>query len=65
MNQKKKMRLDQLLVERGLAPTREKARRLILAGEVLVNEVPVGKPGALMGNDATMRLRSPAALRLK
>jgi len=61
MNQKKRMRLDQLLVERGLAPTREKAKRLILAGEVLVNEVPVAKPGALMGNDATMRLRSPAS----
>jgi 23S rRNA (cytidine1920-2'-O)/16S rRNA (cytidine1409-2'-O)-methyltransferase len=53
----KKMRLDRLIVERGLAPTREKARRLILAGEVLVNDMPAGKPGTMTPGDATMRLR--------
>jgi 23S rRNA (cytidine1920-2'-O)/16S rRNA (cytidine1409-2'-O)-methyltransferase len=54
-----KMRVDRLIVERGLAPTREKARRLVLAGEVLVNEVPVAKPGTLVDPHAAMRLRHP------
>jgi 23S rRNA (cytidine1920-2'-O)/16S rRNA (cytidine1409-2'-O)-methyltransferase len=41
----KKIRLDQLLVEKGLAESREKARRLILAGRVLVDGHPAPKPG--------------------
>ncbi len=53
------MRVDRLVVERGLAVTREKARRLVLAGEVLVNDVPVEKPGILVSRDAAMRLRRP------
>jgi 23S rRNA (cytidine1920-2'-O)/16S rRNA (cytidine1409-2'-O)-methyltransferase len=57
----KKMRLDRLIVERGLAPTREKARRLILAGEVLVNETPAAKPGTMVASDATARLRHLAS----
>ena len=40
-----KKRLDQLLVERGLAESREKAQRLILAGMVEVDGRPAGKPG--------------------
>ncbi len=40
-----RMRLDQLLVERKLAESREKAQRLIRAGEVLVNGHPQTKPG--------------------
>jgi 23S rRNA (cytidine1920-2'-O)/16S rRNA (cytidine1409-2'-O)-methyltransferase len=52
-------RVDKLVVERGLAESREKARRLILAGEVLVDEEPVDKPGSLVRADASIRLRRP------
>lgn len=49
-------RLDLLLVERGLAESREKARALILAGEVLVNERVASKPGTLVREDIAIRL---------
>jgi 23S rRNA (cytidine1920-2'-O)/16S rRNA (cytidine1409-2'-O)-methyltransferase len=51
-----KARLDKFLVEHGLVPTRERAQALILAGRVLVNEQKVEKPGAGVGQDATVRL---------
>ena len=51
-----KARLDKLLVERGLAPSRERAQALILAGRVLVNEQKVEKPGAAVLEDAAVRL---------
>jgi len=41
-----KIRLDKLLVERGLAASRERAQALVLAGKVLVNEQKVEKAGA-------------------
>ena len=47
-----KTRLDKLLVDRGLAETREKAQALIIAGNVLVNSQPANKPG-LPGPTAT------------
>jgi len=50
-------RLDTLLVNRGLAASRERARALILAGAVLVNEEPVDKAGALVAEGAAVRLR--------
>ena len=40
-----KIRLDKLLVERGLAASRERAQALILAGKVLVNEQKIEKSG--------------------
>ncbi len=52
-----KRRLDLLLVERGLAESREKAHALILAGEVLVNERVVAKPATQVREDVTIRLR--------
>lgn len=51
-----KMRLDLALVERGLAPSRERARALILAGRVLVKEQKVDKPGTAIVEDAPIRL---------
>ena len=49
-----RVRLDVALVERGLAPTREKAARLILAGSVTVDGQRVDKAGALVGSRATV-----------
>ena len=40
-----KTRLDVLLVDRNLAPSRQRAQALIMAGKVLVNQVPITKPG--------------------
>lgn len=53
-----KQRLDSLLVARGLVDSREQARTLIMAGDVLVNDTPVTKPGQMVAVDATVRLRS-------
>ena len=50
------MRLDQLVVERGLAPSREKARALILAGQVLVNGQKADKAGHAVSDDARVEL---------
>lgn len=52
----KKERLDVVLVERGLAASRERARALILAGRVLANEQKIDKPGASIAADAPIRL---------
>ena len=51
-----KTRLDLLVVERGLAPSRERARAYIIAGRLLVNEQKVDKPGAPVAPDAALRL---------
>ncbi|HTX43018.1 MAG TPA: TlyA family RNA methyltransferase [Acidobacteriaceae bacterium] len=51
-----KIRLDKLLVERGLVPTRERAQALILAGRVLVHEQKIDKPGHSVPDDAPLRL---------
>ncbi len=55
----KRIRLDLLLVERGLAESREKAQRLILAGEVLVDDAPAAKPGHEYPPDRVLRVRQP------
>jgi 23S rRNA (cytidine1920-2'-O)/16S rRNA (cytidine1409-2'-O)-methyltransferase len=52
-----KIRLDRLLVDRGLVASRERARALILAGVVLVNEEPVDKAGTLIADGAAVRIR--------
>src|SRR5207237_861002 len=49
-------RLDVALVRRGLAPSRERARALIMAGQVFVDDRMVDKPGTLIPLDAQCRL---------
>ena len=56
MERQVRIRLDRLLVERGLAETRAKAQAMILAGEVLVDEQKVEKCGALANAEAKLRL---------
>jgi len=51
-----KLRLDQLVVDRGLAASRERARALILAAQVLVNGQPVSKAGAQIDSQADVAL---------
>jgi 23S rRNA (cytidine1920-2'-O)/16S rRNA (cytidine1409-2'-O)-methyltransferase len=51
-----RIRLDQLVVERGLAPSRERARALILAGQVTVDDRPATKAGAAVDNQAAVAL---------
>ncbi|HTD45365.1 MAG TPA: TlyA family RNA methyltransferase [Bryobacteraceae bacterium] len=51
-----KTRLDHLLVDRGLAESREKAHALILAGHVLINGQKAEKPGHSVPGDAQIEL---------
>jgi len=51
-----KIRVDLLLVERGLVPSRERARSYILAGRVLVQQQKVDKPGATVAANAEVRI---------
>lgn len=53
----KKERLDVLLVDRGLAESRTKAQALILAGEVVVGDQRVDKPGTRVAVEAELRLK--------
>ncbi len=51
-----KLRLDKLLLARGLASSRERAQAMILAGKVLVNDQKLDKSGAQVADDAVVRL---------
>jgi 23S rRNA (cytidine1920-2'-O)/16S rRNA (cytidine1409-2'-O)-methyltransferase len=57
---RRKIRLDALLVERALSESRTRAQSLILAGRILVNDVPVEKPGTQVCADAALRVRGVA-----
>ncbi|HEX5109704.1 MAG TPA: TlyA family RNA methyltransferase [Vicinamibacterales bacterium] len=52
-----RVRLDHLVVDRGLAASRERARALILAGQVLVDGRPVTKSGTAVDESARIELR--------
>jgi len=54
-----KVRLDELLVRRGLAPSRQKAQGLILAGRVRVAGALVDKPGKAVPEDAVIQVEQP------
>jgi 23S rRNA (cytidine1920-2'-O)/16S rRNA (cytidine1409-2'-O)-methyltransferase len=51
-----KVRIDKLLVDRGLVPSRERAQALILAGKILANEQKIEKPGMTVDPDVAIRL---------
>lgn len=51
-----KVRLDKLLVDRGLAASRERAQALVLAGKVLVDEQKIEKSGVQFAEDCAIRL---------
>jgi 23S rRNA (cytidine1920-2'-O)/16S rRNA (cytidine1409-2'-O)-methyltransferase len=53
----KKSRLDLLLVEQGLAETRQKAQAMIMTGAVLVNDVPITKAGTSVSTDVALRIK--------
>lgn len=57
MNTPAKQRLDTLLVELGLAESREKARALVMAGSVLLGEQPATKPSQMVAADAAIHLK--------
>ena len=50
-------RLDKILVDRGLAASRERARALILAGKVVVDDHRVDKVGVKIDSQAEVRLK--------
>jgi len=52
-----KQRVDLLLVERGLVPSRERARALVMAGKVFVGERRVEKAGDLLTDDVALEVR--------
>jgi 23S rRNA (cytidine1920-2'-O)/16S rRNA (cytidine1409-2'-O)-methyltransferase len=54
-----RQRLDQALVDRGFAASRERARALILAGQVLVDDRPATKAGMPIADGAELRLKAP------
>lgn len=51
-----KNRLDKLLVAQGLAPSRERAQALIIAGRVLVDQQKVEKPGSTVEETSVLRI---------
>ena len=52
----KKERLDALLMNRGLFESRARAQAAVMAGQVLVNEQKIDKPGTQVAPDVTIRL---------
>lgn len=57
MSKVPKTRVDQLLVERGLAESRTRAQALVLAGTVFSGETKIAKPGQAIAADASLEVR--------
>jgi 23S rRNA (cytidine1920-2'-O)/16S rRNA (cytidine1409-2'-O)-methyltransferase len=57
-----KKRLDLLVVERGLADTRQKAQALIMAGKVLIDDHPAAKAGVSVPDTAEVRLKDSGTM---
>jgi 23S rRNA (cytidine1920-2'-O)/16S rRNA (cytidine1409-2'-O)-methyltransferase len=56
MGASQRERIDKMLVARGFFPSREQAQRALMAGQVLVGERVVDKPGSLVPADAEIRV---------
>jgi len=59
MSKPKKSRLDILLVERGLCPSREQAQRAVMAGEVRVGDRVVNKSSFMVEPEAVVSIETP------
>jgi 23S rRNA (cytidine1920-2'-O)/16S rRNA (cytidine1409-2'-O)-methyltransferase len=55
----KKIRIDQLLVDKGLAPSRTRAQAMVMAGQVWSGEQRVQKPSQLLAPDGPLSVRGP------
>tara|TARA_A100001015_G_scaffold320996_1_gene449539 strand:+ start:1564 stop:2343 length:780 start_codon:yes stop_codon:yes gene_type:complete len=53
----KKLALDELLVERGFIPSKEEAKRYIMAGKILIDDIVITKPGTLCNPKSRVRLK--------
>ena len=53
----KKIRLDQLIVDRGLADSKTRAQALVMAGHVFVGDVKASKPGQQVADDAAVSVK--------
>lgn len=58
---KQKIRVDQLLIMRGLAPDLAKARALVMAGQVVADDKRIDKPGELLAPSVELRLKGTKA----
>ena len=54
-----RVRLDALLAERGLYPSRAKAAAAVLAGDVRIGAEPARKPGQMVADDAELGVQAP------
>lgn len=59
MSDLSKLRADTILVERGLAKTKSKAKSLIMSGEVVADNVKVEKPGSLLKKNSNIYIKKP------
>ncbi len=57
MSERKKRRIDRILVEKGMVESRERAKALLMAGMVMVDGVPVDKAGKEVRVDSTILLK--------